>query len=204
MSLPHKKRSEAGCEGFTLVETLVAVLMLSVVMVAITSLLTRSLQAIAISQDYFIASKIALEGIEMMRTIRNNNLIAVRPDNTVEWDTNIAPSSGTTVTYEFDYNTVATYNPTGGTALPTLSGSPRPLCIGSATTVLAGRYTYTSSPACNGTNIEPLQGTFTRKIIVDDTDSTDPWLQVTVIVTVGPIDNPSLTYVITTILYNAS
>jgi len=191
-------------KGFTLVETLVAVLVLSVVMVAITSLLTRSLQAIAISQDYFLASKIALEGVEMMRTIRNNNLIAMRPDNTVRWNTNIAPTSGTTVTYEFDYNTVASYNPLSPTPFQQVGATPRPLCIGGTSTVLAGRYTYTSSPNCNGTNIERLQGNFTRKIIVEDISATDPWLQVTVVVTVGQVSNPSLTYVITTMLYNAS
>ena len=175
-------------------------------MVTITALLTRSLRAIAISQDYFTASKIALEGMEMMRTIRNNNLIASRPDtdgntaNDIVWDTGIAPATPGTITYEFDYQTIENYTP-GATTLPTLGSSARRLCIGTATTN-AGRYTYDNSANnCTGSNTAPLQGNFTRTITVSDPDLTDPWLQVTVTVSSGSLDND---YVLSTMLYNAS
>lgn len=174
--------------GFTLVETLVAVLMLSVVMVAITSLLTRSLQAISSSQDYFIASKLALEGIEMIRTKRNNNLISIVPNGSITWNSNL-----TTGDYEFDSLNTTALQP--GQNLPALSGTPRTLCVSTADTS-SGRYVYTC-----GANTVSLQGNFTRTITISDPDPLDPWLQVTVSVTSSSLTTP---YVLSTMLYNAS
>jgi type II secretory pathway pseudopilin PulG len=176
--------------GFTLVETLVSVLMISVVLVAITSLLTRSLGAIASSQDFFVASKIALEGMEMMRTKRNNNLIASAPGGIV-WNSNMPNGM-----YELDGITAAT--PVTGPLVPgknltAAPASPSTFCVSTASAT-AGRYTYTC-----GADTRSLQGNFTRTITVSNTSA--HYAQVTVTVT---WDSPRSPYVLSTILYNAS
>jgi prepilin-type N-terminal cleavage/methylation domain-containing protein len=167
-------------KGFTLVETLVAVLMISVVLVAVTTLMTRSLQAVTASKDFFVASKLALEGIEMVRVKRNNNLIASSPTNGIVWNSGMGNGS---------YSPVSTdINPLRpGNNLP--GASEATLCLNSS-----GRYTY----SC-GSISTSLQGSFRRRVTISNTTSS--YALVTVTVT---WNSPRSPFTLSTVLFNAS
>jgi hypothetical protein len=117
--------------------------MVSMVLVAISSLLNRSLGAITSGKEYFIASKLAVEGLEYVRARRNNNLTVATTDPNA-WVTGLTGTCGIDATN---------------------AGGLRPgtsICGGSATQPLCmngdGQFTYN----CSGQNA--LQGNFTRQI----------------------------------------
>lgn len=194
-----KHRSEHA--GFTLVETLVAILVLSMSLVAITSLLTRTLQASILSQQYVIASKLAQEGLEMVRVKRNNNLIAQsNPDNVgAHWNSDFPTSIGTPVSYEFEAsnaNTILTYgNPLSQT--PVSSGSTPTLRTFRIYTTgnNAGMYTYYSG---TGTNVVP--GNFTRLVTL--TPLTPYSIAVTSTVSWGGTGPSGQTFSLSTVLFS--
>ena len=62
--------------GFTLIETLVAISLLSVAIVAPMSLVSQSLAAATYSRDQVAAYNLAQEGIESVRGIRDGNILA--------------------------------------------------------------------------------------------------------------------------------
>ena len=67
--IPHSR-------GFTLIETLVAISLLSVAIVAPMSLVSQSLAAATYSRDQVTAYNLAQEGIESVRGIRDGNILA--------------------------------------------------------------------------------------------------------------------------------
>jgi type II secretory pathway pseudopilin PulG len=180
--------------GFTLVEALVSVLILSASLVTITSLLTRTLQASMASQEFLVASKLAQEGIEIIRVKRNNNLIAER-----EWNANIAAG-----VYEFDsdavedilgegllipdeeYEAPAHFEDTGEGLTPF-----RVYTSG----INAGQYTYSEGPTT-----EFVMGNFRRKVTITSIPTNTDSLAVTVKVYYG--GNPP--FELSSIIYNAS
>lgn len=62
-------------KGFTLIETLVAVSLLTVSIVAPMSLISKSLSAAYYARDQIIASHLAQEAVETVRHIRDNNVL---------------------------------------------------------------------------------------------------------------------------------
>ncbi len=60
-------------EGFTLVELLVALAIISTSMVAIFSLIIQNIQVQKINKDFLTASMLAQEGLELVRNIRDEN-----------------------------------------------------------------------------------------------------------------------------------
>ncbi len=61
--------------GFTLIETLVAVSLLSVAIVAPMSLTTKSLASAYYARDQIIAFHLAQEAVETVRHVRDNNIL---------------------------------------------------------------------------------------------------------------------------------
>ena len=61
--------------GFTLIETLVAVSLLSVAIVAPMSLTTKSLAAAYYARDQIVAFHLAQEAVETVRHFRDNNIL---------------------------------------------------------------------------------------------------------------------------------
>ncbi len=59
--------------GFTLLETIIAVAILATAIVASLALISKSIQSVSISQNRLIASYLSHEGIEIVRNIRDNN-----------------------------------------------------------------------------------------------------------------------------------
>jgi len=62
-------------QGFSIVEGMIAVTLISVGLIAVLSLINSSLRLPAIAKDEFLAANLAQEGIEIVRAIRDENWI---------------------------------------------------------------------------------------------------------------------------------
>lgn len=71
-----RRKSAVGSRAFTLIESLVAISLLTVAIVAPMSLVTQSLSAAIYSRDQVTAYNLAQEGIEALRTVRDGNVLA--------------------------------------------------------------------------------------------------------------------------------
>jgi Tfp pilus assembly protein PilV len=91
--------------GAALAELLVAVAIISTAIVSILALLAVSLEQAQFSRAQFIASMLAIEGIEVVHAIRDENWINGRP-----WNAGLAPGD-----YQVQYNS---------TSLVPFSGNP--------------------------------------------------------------------------------
>lgn len=98
--------------GFSLVETLVALSILLIAVVAPISLIGDSLHKIYFAKDQMIAINLAQEGIEIVRSARDTNKLRA-----VTWDTNITHTQGT---YVVDVGNIAS-NSISGYILPCTS-----------------------------------------------------------------------------------
>ena len=75
--MAHIKRRMTAGAGFTLIETLVAVSLLSVSIVAPMALTTQSLTAAYYARDQVTAFNLAQEGIEAIRAIRDGQILQI-------------------------------------------------------------------------------------------------------------------------------
>ena len=76
-----KRGQPAGQAGFTLVETLAAILLISVAIVAPMGLTVQSIQGAFYARDQITASNLAQEGIEAVRSVRDANVISIALGN---------------------------------------------------------------------------------------------------------------------------
>src|SRR3989344_9269694 len=70
----NKPLSKLGCEkqaGFTLVETLVAVMILGLGLMATYSVINANLNSASLVRENYIATGLAQEGIEVIRNLRD-------------------------------------------------------------------------------------------------------------------------------------
>lgn len=88
--------------GFSLVETLVALSILLIAVVAPISLIGDSLHKIYYAKDQMIAINLAQEGIEIMRSARDTNKLRNTVSPPVGWDNLITPG-----TYIVDVGNIA-------------------------------------------------------------------------------------------------
>jgi type II secretory pathway pseudopilin PulG len=65
-------------KSFTLLETIVAIFVLSTGILAISSLISYFISASSISRQRLVAAYLVQEGIEIVRNLRDNNLINLR------------------------------------------------------------------------------------------------------------------------------
>ncbi len=81
-------------EGFTLLETLVAVSIVTIAIVAPMSLASQSLTASYYARDQLIASQLAQEAIEVVRHIRDGNILALNSTDPTRdvFSTSVTPS----------------------------------------------------------------------------------------------------------------
>lgn len=80
--------------GYILVEALIAITIVVVGLLGIFSLLSRSLSLNRVVADRFVAAYLAAEGIELVKNVIDNNILAGRP-----WNAGV--SSGA---YEADFH----------------------------------------------------------------------------------------------------
>lgn len=79
--------------GFSLMEILVVLFIVSVSLLGVLSLIIQNIQVQSINKNNLIASSLSQEGIELIRQIRDNNW-----KNTLPFDTGLASGS-----YRIDY-----------------------------------------------------------------------------------------------------
>ena len=92
--------------GYVLIESIIAITIVTVGLLGIFSLLSRSLSLNRVVADRFVAAYLAAEGIEIVKSIVDNDILAGRP-----WNEGVAPGA-----YQADYRDTA-LRPDAGDAL---------------------------------------------------------------------------------------
>jgi hypothetical protein len=89
-------------KSFTLIETIVAIFLLTVSIFGISGLISQLITSSTLSSQKLIAAYLAQEGIEIVRNIRDTNLLKGQ-----SWDNGLANGS-----YQADYNdqSLSSYN----------------------------------------------------------------------------------------------
>lgn len=72
-------------KGFTLIETVVAIAVLTIAVVGPMTLAARSLHATVNARNEFIATHLSEEGLEVIRSLRDNNSVDDRSTDREEW-----------------------------------------------------------------------------------------------------------------------
>lgn len=84
-----------GKRGFTLLETMVALAVLMAAIVGPVSLVTRGILDFSFAKNKTIAANLAQEGIELIRTVRDNNIMCdLLNGPAATWEWNRDPEGG--------------------------------------------------------------------------------------------------------------
>ena len=132
-------------KSFTLVETIVAITVLTTGILAVSSLISYSLSSASFVRQKLIAAYLAQEGIEIVRNIKDKNILEIM--NGVgerKWDDNLACQGGCS---RFDYRSQVL---------------PDQTCTGEYLSVVDGLYQCTST--------SPIK--LKRTVTVTTTDNT--------------------------------
>ncbi len=95
-------------KGFTLIETIIAISLLTVGVAGSFSLMQKVTSFASVSSSQFTASYLAQEGIEIIRNIRDTNYL-----KKIAWDNNIVAATS----YQLDYRSSVFPDATCGTYL---------------------------------------------------------------------------------------
>lgn len=92
-------------KGFTLLEVMVAISVMTLAVTGSFILIQQTLVAVSLGQSKLIASYLAQEGFEIVRNIRDSNWLEQRYYSTVSWDDGISNllSEGQSRDYIADY-----------------------------------------------------------------------------------------------------
>jgi prepilin-type N-terminal cleavage/methylation domain-containing protein len=90
--------------GFTIIETIAAIFMISVGMAAVFSLVIQSTSYVDLAAARLTAIYLAQEGIEVARNIRDSNILEMGRTGIGDWDDNFSLSADY---YNFDYRSQA-------------------------------------------------------------------------------------------------
>lgn len=88
-----KRRALKDKAGFTLIEVITVLLVVSVGMIGVLSLIVQNIQSQSLNKNTLVAYQLAQEGVELIRQVRDTNW---RAGN--DWRTNLASGS-----YYMDY-----------------------------------------------------------------------------------------------------
>lgn len=151
------RRAGKRARGFTLIETLVAVLLLSLSIAGPLTLASKGLSAALIARDQMIAFYLAQDAVEYVRFVRDSNKLAGQP-----WLTNlnactgangctVDPSSGTVSACSGACSLINKYSDGTGRAYFTYSSSPN-----TSVTPQQFRRTVTLAPPSAGVTTEEV------------------------------------------------
>jgi prepilin-type N-terminal cleavage/methylation domain-containing protein len=93
-------------KGFTLLEIMAVLSVISIGMLGIVSLVIQNIQAQNVNQSYLVASMLAQEGLELVRNIRDENWLQER-----DWKFGDGAGSPTDIVQDLNY--AIDYHPTG-------------------------------------------------------------------------------------------
>lgn len=79
-------KQQSQQNGFTLLETIIAIGIILFGLLSILALSTSSLVVSGVSSDEFLATNFAREGMEIVRSVRDSNWLAYDTDSTTEWN----------------------------------------------------------------------------------------------------------------------
>ena len=82
-------------QGFTLIETLAAISLITIAIVAPMALTVQSLQSAYFARDQITASNLAQEGIESIRSVRDGNILTTAEGSATPLFQGILPTCGT-------------------------------------------------------------------------------------------------------------
>ena len=132
-------------KGFTLLEVIIAISILTVAIGGIFALVHQTLKMASLANSKLVAAYLAQEGVEIVRNFRDNNWLEQRRDSGFSWKAGIEEGE-----YEADYNDAA---------LAPFVGNGRHLYIDGSN----GFYAYLGSPRPADT-----QTKFKRKITINE------------------------------------
>lgn len=81
-----RKGWQSHKQGFTLLESIVAIGVILIGIVSLLALSTTSVVSATATSDAFLASNFAREGIEVVRMVRDSNWLAYDADSTTAWN----------------------------------------------------------------------------------------------------------------------
>jgi len=88
--------------GFTLLEVIIAIVVILIAVLAVVGLFRYIMVAGRLSAERFIASNLATEGIELIRSVRDSNWLQTASPLT--WDNSLNAGGPGGSSYEIDYN----------------------------------------------------------------------------------------------------
>jgi len=158
-------RGPKHSHGFTIVETLIAVLMISTALIAVTSIVSRTMDVTNTTQGRLVAARLAQQGVDLVRAKRDNNILCVNSScgNASNWDDNLVGDWLPDITTDDILNAGEGF--TGGSYDTDFSGNNALICTYNDSTgsIHNGQYTY-----CTGMYAEPLPGGFRRVVRVEE------------------------------------
>ena len=89
MDKKNKVKFCKNTRGFTLLEMIVAIFIVTVALIGIMSLIHRSIVSAQISYSKLTAAYLAQEGLEIIRNIRDSNWLAQSQNPNIPWDQNL-------------------------------------------------------------------------------------------------------------------
>ncbi len=156
--------------AFTLVETMVAVTILTFAVVGPMMVASRAIVAAQIARSQLTANYLAQEGIEYVRAMRDNEYLTVRQSQTA-WNNFLNGSSGASISQ--CRTSTCTFDP--ARTMGTGSGLSLTQCSGSGCTPLyLANGVYTQQSTISGSVVTPFNRTIQIIDIPGTTDSPVP------------------------------
>ena len=100
--LPTKDTQKKIAGGFTLLEAIVSIFLLTVGIVGISSLISQTISSSSKESSRLTVAYLAQEGVELVRNIRDNNWLEQRNNPLVNWDDDLPEGD-----WEADYNSLS-------------------------------------------------------------------------------------------------
>ena len=98
-----KHKVNKSLEGFTLLEVIVSVFMVTVGLLGVMSLLQRTISSVSLSSSRLTAGYLAQEGIEIIRNVRDTNWLQARTASST-WDEGLINCGGAGIVADYNHS----------------------------------------------------------------------------------------------------